>query len=69
MATFIKLTQSGGDAVYVNPALIVRLRSASGGQTLLVFSKDDSVTVKENLEDVARLLQSSPAAQPERLEA
>ncbi len=61
MAAFIKLTQSAGDVVYVNPELVVRFRS-SGNQTLLVFSKDDSVTVKEKLEEVARLLQPSSSA-------
>jgi len=68
MVAFIKLTQSAGDVVYVNPDLIVRFR-ASGNQTLLVFSKDDSVTVKERLEDVVRLLQPSSPVEPARLEA
>ena len=60
MAAFVKLTQGAGDVIYVNPAMIVRFR-ASGNQTVLVFSKDDSVTVKEKLEDVALLLHQPPS--------
>ena len=69
MTVLVKLTQSSGDAVYVNPAHVVRVRGASANQTLIIFSKDDSVTVKERLDEVVRLLQQPAAAQAERASA
>ena len=57
MAAFVKMTQSTGDVVFINPEHVARFRVATAGQTLILFSKEDTVTVRERIEDVAQLLQ------------
>ena len=57
MAIFVKLTHSTGDPVFVNPEMVIRFRSTTAGHTLIIFTKEDSVTVKESTEDVGYLLQ------------
>ena len=57
MAIFVRLTHSTGDPVYVNPEMVIRFRSTSAGHTLIIFTKEDTVTVKESTEDVGYLLQ------------
>lgn len=62
MAAFVKMTQSTGDVVFINPEHVARFREAAPGQTLILFAKDDTVTVRERIQDVAAMLQGLAAA-------
>lgn len=57
MAVFVKLTHSTGEPMYVNPEMVIRFRTTTAGYTLIIFTKEDTVTVKESTEEVRHLLQ------------
>lgn len=57
MAVFVRLTHSTGEPMFVNPEMVIRFRTTTNGHTLIIFTKEDTVTVKESLEEVGYLLQ------------